>query len=488
MKIMTKIKYYQHLFASLVLLTCTLPAWAITNLPQAYQQALISDPTFAQARAQYHASIESLPQAVAVLLPQISADGDYQGNALTNHKSTDLLTSGTHHYGSGSYGLSATQTLFDFAEFSTVAQANSQVKQALATFDAAQQDLMQRVAIAYFGVLQSQDNLRYDLAQKRYNYRQLDQSKQRYKVGVAAITDVYNSQAQYDSSVALIITDNNNIDNARENLRAITGQYYTDLAPLRERLPLISPKPKDVNTWVEVAERQNFTLQAARYAASAAKSFVNVERAGHLPTVTGVAGTDRMRNGFNGFQPQDQTVSSVGLTISLPIFEGGLVLSQTRQAISEYHVALGVESFADRQAINNTHQNYNDVVNGISQVKADRQAIRSGESSVKLNEESFKVGTRTIIDVLNSVTMLTQAQRLHAQDQYDYLLATIGLKFAAGTLSSADLNDINQWLVQSEAAAKKAASPIDDDKATTPMHLPKHAKTTTHANSYKKSV
>ena len=110
---------------------------------------------------------------------------------------------------------------------------------------------------------------------------------------------------------------------------------------------------------------------------------------------------------------------------------------------------------------------------GSAKSKADRQAIRSGESSVKLNEESFKVGTRTIIDVLDSVTMLTQAQRLHAQDQYAYLLATIGLKLAAGTLSAADLNDINQWLIQSEAAAKKAASPVDDDKATAPMHLPK---------------
>ena len=180
--------------------------------------------------------------------------------------------------------------MFDFAEFSTVSQANSQVKQALATFDAAQQDLMQRVAVAYFDVLQAQDNLRYDLAQKRYNYRQLDQSEQRYKVGVAAITDVYNAQAQYDSSVALVITDKNNIDNARENLRAITGQYYTDLAPLRERLPLISPKPKDVDTWVDpLPKDKTFTLQAATFMVPVRPNlFINVERAGHLPTVTGV--------------------------------------------------------------------------------------------------------------------------------------------------------------------------------------------------------
>ncbi|MCD6055759.1 MAG: tolC 2 [Gammaproteobacteria bacterium] len=458
------LKFLRYISFALSLFTLSTPAFALTDLVQVYQQALTSDPTFQRAVAQYHADIEIMPQAIAEVLPQISANGEAATNTSNNHLNNNNQPPGNQHYNSSGYSLDATQTVFNFAVFSAISGAKASVKQALATFDAAQQDLIQRVADAYFNVLQAQDNLRYDLAEKRANYRQLVQAKEKYRVGSSTMTDVYNAQAQYDQSVSDVIGDQNAVSDAREELRAITGNFYTDLAPLRDRLPLVTPSPTDVETWVGIAEKQNFTLRAQRYAAEAAEANINVQRAGHLPTLEAEAALSRNKNDLNGLGAVDDTGSQVGLVLSLPIFEGGLVMSQTREALAQYDVAKAAEEEEYRSTIKNTRQNYNNVVSGISKINADRQFIRSAESSLQTTEESFKVGTRTIIDVLDSVSELTQAQQLHAEDQYQYLLNTISLKQAVGTLSLADLREINQWLIHSEASAKKAAYPVDEVK------------------------
>ncbi len=445
------------------LVSISLPAVALTDLVQVYQQALKSDPTFQKASAQYRADIEKTPQAIAVLLPQIIAGGNHQGNETNNFtKNNSSLSRGKHHFASTDYGLTLSQTVFDLGQFSAVSAAKADVKAAVATFNAAQQNLIQRVARAYFRVLDAQDTLRYDLAGKRANYRQLDQEQEKYRVGISTITGVYNAKANYDASVAQVIADKNAVQDAREDLRAITNVYYTDLAPLRKRLPLVRPTPANITAWVDRAKQQNFDLQATRYTTKAASANVTQAHAGHFPTVTVDASSIRNRNSLGGIQSVNELDSSIGVTINLPIFQGGLVASQTRQAIAQYHVAIAEEQQQYRQTVNDTRQNYNNVIAGISKINADRQFIRSAQGSLKTNEESFKVGTRTIIDVLDSVATLTQAQQQHAQDQYNYLLVTIALKQAAGTLSLADLQGINRLLVHSEAAAKKAASPEDD--------------------------
>lgn len=427
---------------------CTSQLSQAEDLVQVYQQALTSDPLYQAQKAQYRADIEALPQSIAVLLPDIAGDGDYSGNYQKNHEGSALTGGGkgTFRFNSRGLGLDASQSIFDFGKWSAVAQAHATVKNAAAILEADKQDLMIRVSTAYFNVLEAQDNLKFAEAEKRAFKRQLDQAEQKYKVGLSAITDVYNARANYDGSIAQVIADQNDINNSKESLRRITGIYYKHLTPLANRLRLITPKPNNVEAWVATAKKQNFSLLASEFAEEEAKQEVHIAQSGHLPTVDAVADAGRDVQGNNGFGRQDTTSGTVGLQLNIPIFEGGLVMSQVRQATAEYEKSQDDYVDSYRSVINDTRQSFNDVDSGISKIRADRQTIVSSRSSLNSTEEGFKVGTRTIIDVLDQQQQLTQSQQIHSQDQYSYIIDILKLKEAAGTLNYKDIAEVNTWL------------------------------------------
>jgi len=422
-----------------------------TDLMDVYKQAQICDPVYRAAYSTMLSTQEQLPQSVAGVLPSISGTAYTQGNytkytKVSGFSNANLVPGqtsplGIFKYNTNNYTITLSQSLFNFTNWMQIRQTSFLAKEATATFCAEAQDLIIRVATAYLSVLQAQDNLIYTQAQKAANARELDQTKQRYNVGLDAITSVYNAQAAYDAIVAQEIAAENILHNNQEALTQLTGQYYPSIEGLKIELPLIKPNPMNVEQWVSAAGQHNQTLLAARYAADAAHANIAANFGGHLPTLNAVSTYGRTSAEFSTYFQ-----GTAGLELTVPIMQGGFVASQVRQAEDDFETAIAKMVDAYRKATISTRQFFNDVLTGISKITADRAAIISGQSSLDSTEESFKVGTRTIVDVLLAQQQLYQSRTVYAQDEYAYILSTLQLKQAAGTLCPSDLLQINTWL------------------------------------------
>jgi outer membrane protein len=433
------------------------------DLLEVYQQALMSDPIYQQAIAQRLSTKEGVPISLSAILPNIALAANPTVTRIGNSGSNYGIDPGTNFpltprnetQKTYTMTLSVTQTLFDFNKFSSVAGQLSLSKGADATLNAALQDLMIRVSNAYFAVLRDEDNLSYSKAAKLAYAKQLDQVTQEYKVGIKTITDLYTGQAAYDSAVADYITAQNTLDNDRENLRVLTGKYYAHLAPLSESFPLISPQPADIETWVRTAQAQNWLIKSSQYAVENARQVIRQQFAGHLPTVDvqGTFAKDYVNN-INRYTtltdlsgPGTTSSRGVGLNINIPIFSGGGVTAQTKQAMYEYQVTQQQLEQTIRNTINIARQSYLGVIADISKIKADKQAIKSNISSLAGLRDSYRVGTETLVDVVNQQQKLLAAQTAYATDRYAYINNLLVLKQSAGTLSFDDLRAINAWLL-----------------------------------------
>lgn len=424
------------------------------DLMQVYEQARANDAQFAAAQQEYKTVREERPLARSSLLPQI----DFSANVAKNKSSYTNFSIGgqplpnsTFDYDSNGYSLSLSQTLFNYSDWLSLKQVDQTVAAAQAKLDAASQTLILGTAKAYFAVLAAEDQLRYSQAQKRAIGRQLKQSTKRYDVGLAAITDVQQAKASYDLARAAVIQSQSRLDNAKETLAVLTGQENEPLNPLVRELPLLSPKPGKLRPWVQAALQQNLGLVAARYSTLAARQEVGVQRAGHYPTLSLVA--SRVYNDASaGLESGRSTNDSIALQLNVPLFSGLRVNSLTDQAQYKFMQAQELFKEQQREVIRKTRSAYLDVLSSISQVTALRQAVASNQTSVASMETGFKVGTRTSLDVLTAVSDLYKAQSEYAQARYNYLVNTLLLKQAAGTLSMADIEHINSYLATSAGA------------------------------------
>lgn len=448
------------------LLSVQLSAQA-ADLLEVYRQALTSDPTFLQATSQRLSTKEGVPISISDLLPDIGMTVNptvtrtgYSGSLFESTTGTSANFLSPRNNTARAYTLAVTlqQTVFNFAQFSAVAQQLSLSKGADATLNAALQSLMTRVATAYFNVLNDEDNLSYTEASKLAYAEQLDQAKQQYNVGLKTLTDVYTAQASYDSAVADYIAAETKLNNDRENLRVITGVYYPHLSSLSEDFPLVNPQPANPEQWVKTALNQNWTIKATQYNVDSAREIIKQQFAGHLPTINFEAQYQKIYanniNGYNTFTvrngPGTQSDRSIGFNISVPIFAGGGVIAQTNQAKYNYQVAQQQLEYTVRTTATTTRQSYLNIVSGITKIQADKQAIKSNISSLEGLEASYRVGTETLVDVLNQQQKLLRAQTQYATDRYSFVNNILALKQAAGTLSFDDLRLINAWLVEKE--------------------------------------
>lgn len=450
---------------SIVILACLgtqVPAVASQDLIQVFNQALTNDPGFQATVAQLQSTKEGVAIARSYLLPQLTTQGNGQRNYLTTRAGTPVNIPGAgttvfgvgqYDFNYGQYQINLSQSVFDYAMWAGLSKAKYFSKAADAQYTAALQQLMANTATSYFNVLSAEDNLRYIEAEKKATYQQLDQARQQYKVGVIPVTNVYQAQAEYDSLLSQEIAAQNNVINQRENLRAITGIYYNDLAVLKGNLPLISPLPANPSDWVMKAVDQNWSLIAQKLNAAAYQANIHQQFAGHLPTVSAYASNVGTKAGLGPGGRVNQTQNVIGVQVNFPVFQGGLVSAQTQQAEYDYQNAFSTMQQTYRQVVDNTHTSYNDVVSGINQVRADRQSILSNASSLKSTIEGYKVGTQTMLDVLQAQQNLYQAEQQFSIDEYAYINATIALKQAAGTLSLRDLQIINAWLSKTKKTA-----------------------------------
>jgi outer membrane protein len=435
------------------------------NLLGAFQQALTSDPTFQTANAKWLSDREQIAISYAGLLPHFDISSNYN-YALINGPKINInsennidLTKGSYHSKTGSYALTLQQPLFNYQAWAQLKSSKSFVKSAAATFAAAAQDLIYRTTSAYLNVLQASDVLRYTQAEKRATVGQLQQTKERYNVGLAAITEVYQAQARYDLVISQEISDKNNLAIAIEKLREITGEYYKSFAKLNTKLPLLSPQPDSISKWAKVAQEQNYDLLAARYQLETALENIKVESAARYP-VLNAAGSygQEYTNNFQGISHSATTdTTMLNLSLDFPIIQGGAVSAKTRQAEYEYQKATSILEKTKRSVISDTRQAYLGVMSGISEVNANKQAVISAKSSLQATKESYKVGTSTMIDVLQELSNLYESEKNYSTSQYNYLIETLALKQAAGTLSISDIQIINSWLQAENPTISKSA-------------------------------
>lgn len=409
------------------------------SLLDIYQQAKTNDPVLRKAAADRDSVVEQINQARASLLPQLNATGtaDYsRSNFNTVNEQNQTAAK-----------LNLTQSLYDRANWVRLTQSEKRASQAEVNYSAAQQNLILRVANAYFGVLRAQDNLTVILAEKKAVFRQLEQTKQRFDVGLVAITDVQDAQAQYDQVRASQITAQNDLDNSLENLREITGNLPSQINILDTK-QFSTDMPLKIDQLMKEADAKNLNLMSARLGQELSREGVRLASSGHLPTLglqgsVGVSDTN-VTSGPTPSTNGDST--SVGVVLSIPIYSGGRTSSEVRQA--EYGFISSSEALeqAYREIQKNVRAAHNNIVASISSIKANEQAVVSAKSALDATEAGYEVGTRTIVDVLNSTRSLYNTNRQLANARYDYLINTLNLQGAVGVLNENNILVLNKVL------------------------------------------
>jgi outer membrane protein len=442
----------KHLTAGILLASCFVTQTYSADLAEVYRMALTSDPQFRQVAANKRAVLEERPQALSNLLPQVNLSADLTGTSSERTGSgarsfdsdgnpVNLLDSNSDGRG---YNLSLTQPIFHGDRYFRLKQADNSIKQADAELSAAQIDLALRVSTAYFNVLAAVDNLTFAEAEKRSLSQQLEQAKQRFDVGLTAVTDVQEAQAGYDRAVADEIQAINGIDNAREALREITGEYIMDLETLGESIPMVEPEPSDIDSWSSTAVRSNLEVIATMHAVDIARDEIKVQQSGHLPTVDLTARRNYNKNDTTGLSKN--TSDTIGLQLNVPLYSGGAVSSRTRATRERLQQQIDRLEQIRRQVHRQARESYLGVISGISRIKALQQAVVSSEVALEATRAGFEVGTRTAVDVVTSERALFQAKRDLSRSRYDYIINTLNLKQAAGLLTVDDIEQINQWL------------------------------------------
>jgi len=463
---------------------------AAADLLAVYQRALQNDPQLREAEATRLAALEAKPQALASLLPQLSANGQISRERDTGQQNTTQAVSlppcngttppgvpcspaGTpstvfesfpfsgrvdttiHHY-----TVDLKQNLFRWENWEALKRADSQVAQAEADYQAAQQDLMERVAQRYFDVLGAQDDLEAQQVALTSVNRQLDQAEARYQIGLIAVTDVEEARASHDSRAAAVIAAKRSLASTLELLREIIGDPFDTLARPIEPFEMANPDPISEDRWVEMALQQNLLLVSSRLAADIARENASSARGGHYPTLDLVGSAGKLNNNgvdtFDDGSPAGGTTlsqkqRSIGIQLTFPIYSGGLVSSQVRQAVYQHRAAKERLERVARQTEHDARDAYLGVLSEISRVKALHRAVESNLIALRATESGYEAGTRTAVDVLQSRQLWVQAQTDYARSRYDYMLNVIKLQQAAGTLSEQSLQRINALLTDTPA-------------------------------------
>jgi outer membrane protein len=419
------------------------------DLLQIYREALANDATYAAARYQQQAAQERVPQARSGLLPNVGLTGRTD---LNRYESTEPdITNSYNVYGGG---VNLTVPVYRPQNWEALEQAKISVMTADLTLQQSTQDLTLRVAIAYFNVLGARDQLIALEAAKKATLEQLQQAKREFEVGTKTIIDTNEAQARYDQIVAQEQVALGTLLVRRSELQTIIGRDLGTLAPLRDRPTLTLPQPADIMQWVRSAEDTSYAVQIARGNYEIATREVQRQRDGHKPTLDLVGGYNVSK--FNGTQSSEFinpriNAGTVGLQLNLPIYQGGVVQSRVREALSLQDRSNAELDSARRNSANAARDAYTGVNFGLAQVRALESAEVSARTQLDSTQLGYQVGVRILLDVLNATTQLVQTQRDLKRARYDFLLAALRLKASSGALTEDDIAGINALLDKAEA-------------------------------------
>lgn len=424
------------------------------DLVGVYELAEKFDPALQAAAFRRDATGENERQAWSNLLPSLTASGAMtRGDTEVSLQGNRLSKTDTDNE---NYRLDLRQSLYDQANYEQLDVARAQVGQGEALYLAAYQDFLVRVAGSYFEVLTAGDGVTFAKAEELALQRQFEQAQQRFEVGLTAVTDVHEARASYDNARARAIVARNLLEDTREALRELTGQYFSELDVLQEELPLVTPDPQSAEEWVQIGLANNPLVLSNLQAVEIADANARLQRSGHFPTLDLTARVNRFTN--NEFIIRDDFQNPIGtaelevddtqygLELVVPLYQGGVVSSRTRQARFELSAAQQDLEAQQRATVRQTQNAYRAVIAGIQQVEAFGQALISAESALEATQAGFEVGTRTIVDVLIAEQRYYQAQRDNSNARHTYIVDHLRLKAAAGVLSADDLSAVNQIL------------------------------------------
>ena len=425
-----KAKIMKKTLLSTLILLCVAGPTQAEDLLDIYQQATQNDPQVREAKAVRDTAFEKINESRSSLLPQVnlSADANY-----IQSSRDDRTTAGAN------LNLDITEKL------ATQAEVN---------YKQIQQDLILRATTAYFSVLNAQDSLSFVQANKEAVSRQLEQTKQRFEVGLSAMTDVHEAQAQYDQALAEEISAENAVNNAKETLRELTDMGYASLDTLNTESFSTEKSAINAEAWLDIALEQNLELHKQRIGKDIANEQIGLAQSGYHPTLDLNAGVGsnyvdyKDTSGGQGMQDGTVTEGTVGLSFKLPIFTGGATTSQVKQAQFNYVAASEQLERSYRAVKSQIYSTYNDVGAGAGSVRAFEQFVISAQSALDATEAGYEVGTRTIVDVLNATRQLYNAKQNLSAARYNYVLKQLELKQAAGNLTEQDLVEINNGLIK----------------------------------------
>ncbi|WP_028023589.1 outer membrane channel protein TolC [Enterovibrio calviensis] len=415
------------------------------DLIQVYEQAKQSDPQLLQSAATRDAAFAAVDTNRGTLLPQINLSAGY--NLIRNSDEgsngpffdTDTLTA----------GVDLSQELFDQNSWINLDIAEITARQADAVYAVEQQGLILRVSQAYFNVLRAIDDLTFVRAEKAAVGRQLEQTKQRFEVGLSAITDVHDAQAQFDSVLAQEILSENSVSNSYEELRAITGQRHESLNVLNTKSFSATRPDQTPEALVQQAEETNLSLLAQRISRDAAKERISLAESGHMPSLTldvGYGYTDQ-NNKSNSTRDASNNQLSGGINFAMPLYSGGSITAGVKEAQYNYVAASEQLEGTYRTTVKDVRAFFNNINASIGALRAYEQTVVSQRSALEATEAGFEVGTRTIVDVLDATRRLYDANRNLSNARYDYIVSVLQLRQAVGTLSENDLVEVNSGLI-----------------------------------------
>lgn len=443
------------LFGTLALLT---PAVQAQTLPRAellavYRQAQAHDAELRAARADFAARQEAIPQARANLLPSLSSSASFDAVHLSRDEPQLARTRNTQ-----SVQANLRQSLINLAFWYELAAADASVAQAGLELSDKEQGLLLRSAEAYFETLRASDELAAMQAEETALRQQLEQAKARLHSGMSSITDVLDAEAAHDNAQANRKLAERKVEDAFEVLTRLTDIRYLGIEGMQHSMPVAAPTPADAQAWVESAGRQNLGLLASNFAVQAAEERLHQQRAGHAPTVDAVASYRRGDNDAFGYSnPSDFgrdgyrryiDEGRIGIEVSLPLYSGGRVSSRSREAYERLVQSEEQREGLRREVVYSTRNFYRAVNSDIEQINARRQTILSSQGSLRANKAGADLGTRNTVDVLNAQRQLYRAVREYNNARYDYILNTLRLQQAAGTLDEADLRQLSTYLKQ----------------------------------------
>lgn len=424
------------------------------DLMDAYRQAVANDPVLANADATRLVIAEQVPQARSALLPQLSAGlslNQISGGSGTSTDSSGNIISASAggHTRDRDLNGSLTQPIIDLASIANLRAAHATVDAQDETYRAALQNLYVRVAAAYFNVLQAQDQLDINKAYEDAYKQEFEQTSARFKNGLSMEADVTQAQAFYLVIKSERISAQDALKDANRALEQITGQPTGSLKKLRNDLPMQLPTPNDAQAWADAAEQTNPAILAARYAVKADEHRVSAARAAHLPTLSAGMQYDKFglwSNRVPGTAAYGPRTATVGLTLTVPLFTGGLTQSLVRQAIHQRDADASTLESQKRQAVRDAYNYFNLVVDGVEQVQTGRDSVTAAEKSLASLKAGYEIGTQPLYYVVQAIEILAQSRFTYTQQRYQFLLNKLLLKQAAGSIDIHDLEDVNRLL------------------------------------------